>query len=218
MAANCRYFKVADIAIKVEFDVSLLNAVFSPNVAAFEIARPENDTVHIKHHFGLPDHQEADFGQMIYSREDLTIYRDEDRLTFLCSIFDHKSNPLKQVVYARNNYRDLEVFSSSSDLFTDSEIGMLSFYQTDQLFITRILADLQGCMLHSSAVVLDGKGFMFVGHSEAGKSTMIKMLTGKAKILCDDRNIIRKTTQGFRVYGTWHHGEIPTVSPDSAPL
>jgi ABC-type cobalamin/Fe3+-siderophores transport system ATPase subunit len=73
-------------------------------------------------------------------------------------------------------------------------------------------------MLHSSAVVLDGKGFVFVGHSEAGKSTMIKMLTGKAKILCDDRNIIRNTAQGFRVYGTWHHGEITTVSPDSAPL
>lgn len=57
-----------------------------------------------------------------------------------------------------------------------------------------------------------------MGHSEAGKSTTVKLLQGKAEILCDDRNIIRRWPEGFVVHGTWSHGEVPLVSPASAPL
>ena len=63
-----------------------------------------------------------------------------------------------------------------------------------------------------------GQGLLFVGHSEAGKSTTVKMLQGKAEILCDDRNIVRRWPEGFRVHGTWSHGEVPLVSAASAPL
>jgi hypothetical protein len=65
---------------------------------------------------------------------------------------------------------------------------------------------------------MEGHGLLFVGHSEAGKSTTVKMLRGKGKILCDDRNIVRRWPDGFRVHGTWSHGEVPQVSSASAPL
>jgi hypothetical protein len=47
---------------------------------------------------------------------------------------------------------------------------------------------------------------------------MVKMLQGKAEILCDDRNIVRRWPEGWRVHGTWSHGEVPQVSSASAPL
>ena len=61
---------------------------------------------------------------------------------------------------------------------------------------------------------------------------MATMLKDKAEILCDDRIIVRKPSTknrapktedrtphtGFRIYGTWSHGEVPDVSPNSAPL
>ena len=81
-----------------------------------------------------------------------------------------------------------------------------------------MLADRQGCYLHASGIVVDGKGLLFVGHSEAGKSTMLKMLRGHGEILCDDRIIVRRWPDGFRIHGTWSHGELPDVSPASAPL
>jgi hypothetical protein len=70
---------------------------------------------------------------------------------------------------------------------------------------------------------------LFVGHSEAGKSTTTRLLmdagagkTGRSspqvEILCDDRNIVRLGENGWRVYGTWSHGDVPDVSPASAPL
>lgn len=76
----------------------------------------------------------------------------------------------------------------------------------------------EGCFLHAGGVILDGKGLLFAGHSGAGKSTMIKMLKERAKILCDDRIIIRRLSDGFRIYGTWSHGEVSDVSPSSAPM
>lgn len=65
---------------------------------------------------------------------------------------------------------------------------------------------------------MGGQGLLFVGHSEAGKSTTVNMLQGKGEILCDDRNIVRHCPDGFRVHGTWSHGEVPLVSAASAPL
>jgi hypothetical protein len=59
---------------------------------------------------------------------------------------------------------------------------------------------------------------LFVGHSEAGKSTTVKLLQDRAEILCDDRNIVRREANGFQVYGTWSHGEVPLISASSAPL
>lgn len=47
---------------------------------------------------------------------------------------------------------------------------------------------------------------------------MATLLKRKAEILCDDRIIIRRRSEGFRIYGTWSHGDVPEVSANSAPL
>ena len=94
----------------------------------------------------------------------------------------------------------------------------MTMFPSDQILLARILADREGFYLHSCGVNFEGKGLLFVGHSEAGKSTMATMLKGKAGILCDDRIIIRKRAEGFRIYGTWSHGDVPDVSANSAPL
>ena len=83
-----------------------------------------------------------------------------------------------------------------------------------------------------AAVILNGQGLIFVGHSEAGKSTTAAMLKNvgvgaglvpalegdhkgsplQVEILCDDRNIVRRWEEGWRVHGTWSHGDVPEVS------
>ena len=99
--------------------------------------------------------------------------------------------------------------------------------------------DAQQDILHSTFYIRHsppeaGAGLLFVGHSEAGKSTTVKLIQDRAEILCDDRNIVRWEGEGrgkgkggggeigeqghFRVYGTWSHGEVPLVSASSAPL
>jgi hypothetical protein len=114
----------------------------------------------------------------------------------------------------------------NNQLLLDGNLPSLTYAPSDQLFLARVLADRRGCYLHSSGVNFEGNGLLFVGHSRAGKSTMVTMLKGKAEILCDDRMILRQQistgahqpSTGFRIYGTWHHGSVHNVSPNSAPL
>jgi hypothetical protein len=95
--------------------------------------------------------------------------------------------------------------------------------------IAELLPDRRGCYLHSAGAIINGSGVLFVGHSEKGKSTITQMLMDTEKengdlkdlqieILCDDRNIIRKWDDGWRVYGSWSHGDISVISASSAPL
>jgi hypothetical protein len=65
---------------------------------------------------------------------------------------------------------------------------------------------LQGFWAHAAGFVMDSKGLLFVGHSDAGKSTMMKMLRSQGEMLCDDRIIVRRWQDGFRIHGTWSHG------------
>jgi len=103
-------------------------------------------------------------------------------------------------------------------VYERGELQSLTTLTSDQVLLAHVLSSRQGCFVHASGIVIDGQGFLFVGHSEAGKSTMLKMLRNHGEILCDDRIIVRRWPEGFRIHGTWSHGELPDVSPASAPL
>lgn len=68
------------------------------------------------------------------------------------------------------------------------------------------LVNFDGFMLHSSAVIMDGKAYLFSAPSGTGKSThtglWLEHFGDRAKILNDDKPAIRITDSGIRVYGT----------------
>lgn len=66
--------------------------------------------------------------------------------------------------------------------------------------VSGYLINHQGCMIHGSAVEIAGGGVIFAGESGAGKSTIAKKL--RAKILADDRSLIRFIGNKSRVFGS----------------
>jgi hypothetical protein len=78
--------------------------------------------------------------------------------------------------------------------------------------------------LHACGIVTcDRVGNLFVGHSEAGKSTTTRLWTSReaVDVLSDDRIIVRLdrcSPTRVRMYGTPWHGEAMYASPSSAPL
>lgn len=94
-------------------------------------------------------------------------------------------------------------------------------YPLDELLVINHLARGRGAVLHACGVITaGGEGWLFVGRSGAGKSTMSGLWEGRrgATILSDDRVILRPHGEAFRMYGTPWHGDAALSSPASAPL
>lgn len=94
-------------------------------------------------------------------------------------------------------------------------------YPLDELLMLNLLARGRGAELHSCGVVDgDGRGFLFLGQSGAGKTTTARLWEQRegAAILSDDRIILRSQDGRIRMYGTPWHGEGELASAASAPL
>jgi hypothetical protein len=100
-------------------------------------------------------------------------------------------------------------------------------YPLDELLLIHLLAAGRGVEVHACGVVApNGQGYLFVGQSGAGKTTMARLWqkakagvgAGGDRILSDDRIILRKIDGTFWMYGTPWHGEAELACAARAPL
>ncbi len=213
-----RYFKIADITVQVESDLPINEQTFHPKFKQFEVKSPGEDTISIRHHFSLPDLNGRDLGKEFYRRPPWAVYKKGDSWIYLGIATTPGDKSLHRIATFNSDHTRARIYNDKKEIFLKGNLHSLAMFPSDQILLARVLADRDGCYLHSCGVNFNGKGLLFVGHSEAGKSTMATMLEGKAEILCDDRMIIRKRPEGFKIYGTWSHGDVPDVSANSAPL
>lgn len=89
------------------------------------------------------------------------------------------------------------------------------FYQA--FFSARALSGKNSVLIHSSAVIADGQGFLFVGPSEAGKTTAAKN-SSHFHVLGDEMNLVHFTPEGLVLEGTAFNGTFREKKPGSAPL
>lgn len=69
-----------------------------------------------------------------------------------------------------------------------------------RVLLTRLLLPAPGFLLHAATVVQDGRAYVFMGRSGAGKST-VASLSPRGSVLTDEISLLR------RVDGTWYaHG------------
>lgn len=81
------------------------------------------------------------------------------------------------------------------------------------------LLESEGLLLHSAGLAKDGKGYLFLGESGAGKSTVSRISAPFAHVLSDDLALARLEEDGATVRGTPFYGEFGTAGADiAAPL
>jgi hypothetical protein len=215
---HCRYYLCAGISIQVKSDLPITDSTFHPKFKLFEVEGPGEDTVYLRHHFSLPNLDEWDLGDEIYRKPPWAIYKKENSWTYLGISTVAEDKNLHRVVVFNHDHTRAEIYNPYKDIFYNGNLHALTLFPTDQILLAQVLADREGCYLHSAGVILEGNGLIFSGHSEAGKSTIANMLKNQAEILCDDRMILRRWEDGFRIHGNWSHGDVPEVSACEAPL
>ena len=94
-------------------------------------------------------------------------------------------------------------------------------YPLDELVMMHRLALGEGVEVHALGLADDdGRGYLFLGHSGAGKSTTARLWLSQpgVHLLSDDRIIIREHDGEFWMYGTPWHGDAGIASPSRARL
>ncbi len=99
--------------------------------------------------------------------------------------------------------------------------GVRHEYALDSLlrmFLSWALLPQEGFLLHAATVMRDGKAFVFVGRSGAGKST-VASLSPRGSVLTDEISLLRRVDGKWRAFGTPFWGEFRAEGANiSAPL
>lgn len=146
------------------------------------------------------------------------LYREDDNYLFSFTTPYFGDCPYK-IACINEDFTSGEIYLHRP-YFTDRSVYPLE-YPLDELLMLNLLAQGRGVELHSCGVVDgSGAGYLFLGQSGAGKTTMARLwetLDG-VEILSDDRIIVRCEDGAFWMYGTPWHGEGELSCALKAPL
>ncbi len=213
-------FNIGGIILSIDSDLPLEKETFASKFQLFRCHNAgdngEDNEVTIHHHAGLP--KIRDWGEKIYQRTPWIIYRTPSGYIYKMFVKGNEESPLIAIFNKDHSEGHIYKGEIYVKIFKKGSLTSLLCFPTDQILFARLLADRGGMILHGSGIILKEKGCLFVGHSDAGKTTLVKLFHHHAKILNDDRMIAKKEDGRFYLYGTPWHGELSLVAPDRVPL
>ena len=143
----------------------------------------------------------------------IEMYRTEDEWLFLLSMA--KESGIVCSLCCSRDWQEVSVaMAAGCERFAVDNAAMLVY-----AFRTTALDTL---LFHSSTVVREGRGYLFLGHSGTGKSTHSQQWLKAfpdALLLNDDNPVVRLLPDGeIRVYGSPWSGKTPCYINDFAPV
>ena len=226
-----RYFKIAGITVRVESDLDFDEIQFKPEFAPFAAEGPGDDNVTFRHHFELPDLKGKDLGKEIYRKAPWAISR-KNGTWFYQGISTTPDDPeLHRVAVFNADHTRATIYSPPRDAehIRDQRMAFaLPLSDRPDLARAACLRTAARCCSMRRRRSSTGRGcFSSVirgGQIHDDDAVKKRCRRGErpaplhVEILCDDRNIVRRWEEGWRVHGTWSHGDVADVSSASAPL
>ncbi len=209
-------FRIGGITLSIYSDFPLEEKTFASKFQLFRYDDGKDNEVTIHHHCGLPKIE--NWGEKIYRRVPWIIYKTASGYIYEMFVEGNDSPPLMAIFNKDHSEGHIYKGKNYVRAFKKGNLTSLLCFPTDQILFAQLLADRDGIILHGSGLIFKEKGYLFVGHSDAGKTTLVKIFQDHAKILNDDRMIVRKENGRSYLYGTPWHGELSLVAPDRVPL
>ncbi len=209
-------FRIGGIILSIQSDLPLKKKTFAPKFQLFRCDDGKNNKVTIHHHCGLSEIK--DWGKEIYRRAPWIIHRTPSGYIYKMFVEGNEESSLIAIFSKDHTEGHIYKGENYVKAFKKGNLTSLLCFPTDQILFARLLADRGGIILHGSGLIFKEKGFLFVGHSDAGKTTLVNLFHHHARILNDDRMILRKENGSFYLYGTPWHGDLSLVAPDRVSL
>ncbi len=127
---------------------------------------------------------------------------------------DH--SPYSSRLKITNDMKNVEAYFHVHDRHKHTACGWRNM---DLLFLSLYFPFRKRLLFHSSAVSLDGNGYLFIGESGSGKSTIARQFQDAgAIVLSDERNVTYVENGQPFVHGTWLHSDFLANSDLLVPL
>lgn len=159
--------------------------------------------------FHAPFVEEIDGIQIHHKTNFWSVWQHNSDL-YIMTIFPLSSSARRAVLKFSLSEKEWDLWIDSSEKIVDP-----LEYPLDGLILYYLTVINNDIMIHASGVNYNGEGYLFSGISGKGKSTMAKLWDDfGARVIHDDRLIIRKTGDGFRMFNTpVYNNDDPHESP-----
>lgn len=213
--------KIADFTMRISGESSSLQALRSARYRDFLCSDPEPD-IRITIVDSLRDISEIslpDRDSIFDSGTVWRLYESSDAVSLVLRSPVGGELPYRVAVFDR----DLTTGEIASIAGSDAEAEDRSQYDPlefplSEVMMVYLLSMGHGLMIHACGISDSGRGLLFPGNSTDGKTTMALQWKDSAKVLNDDRIILRPSEKGFLMYGTPWHGDLSDVSAEGVVL
>lgn len=205
--------EIAGIGLSFLFDQNL--SEFGAEDIDYEFVTDIRPETNLRvHHDSFP---ERNMGKKIFdSGSTWSLYRDQEKYVLQDSTFDSDSPP-NQLVILESDLKSGDIYFKD-ELFKNSLLDPLG-YPLNQILMILLLSRRKGIMLHACGIDDRGYGYLFLGNSGHGKSTIARLwFENQASVLNDDRINVREKNGELLMYGTPWHGDFKELSAKGLPI
>ena len=161
------------------------------------------------HHGGFPESRIEE--KIFDSGSTWSLYCNEGKF-FLQDCSYESSSLLEKLVILESDFKSGEIYIKNNDSGQNLLPDPLG-YPLNQVLMVILLSRCKGVMFHACGIDDRGYGYLFLGNSTHGKSTIARLWSeNQVTILNDDRIIVRERDGELWMYGTPWHGDFKEVS------
>lgn len=201
-------FSLAEISFLVDSELPFGNEALNAKFSNFLSNELSIDIINVKHHLIKQPLYYKNLirnGRKLFETNGFLVIQNGEELIFYKKVELPNTAVVGEYAIFSKDFKKADIYHIDDSLFQKGRFWSITGSVSDQILLSYLLAERSGCIFHSSGIVYENNGLIFIGNSGAGKSSIIQQFKKETPLLSEDRIIVRKIGNKFMLYGTWFH-------------